>query len=706
MVMKLSALFVLLLSIRLSAVEAQATKPPLPPHDVITAENVSDIVPLMRLGRGRFSTPVYWTKDGNNFIVGGTLGIWVYDAQNPTAEPRLFDTHSTNIEELHLSSDEKLVIVSFCNHMSEQYVCGESVIQFWEIKTGIMTNEIKIDSRIGNITLSADQSKLAYIASELDLSATSDQYKYPKYIEKIYLMDAASHEELPFAYKGKVSRLIPSVKPDEILEMAKTEDGVLQLWNLMTGKHIADLGDFKGDIRYAILDISPDGKVMAASEGDGTNVRVWDIETGQALGNIQWTAPTNNDIPVSVNAFAFSQDGSKLAISEDLDRVEIWSMSNFKPEKAFTKDYSWRPSIDWSPNNQQMITADDYSLHLWDIDGGALRLVLDEGHRQEPTSVAFSPDGIHLVSGGGSVILWDIQSGKELRIFQSPTGGGYTSAIAYSPDGQLITATGEFTPGDGEDGGCECDVSVLNMWNAVTGDLAGRIFGWGGQGGNELGEAAFSPDGKYITIANPPTVWSTEHILKSDHVDVDKGEEIHKLFVDYEQGKKVDYSVDGKTVAISNTNGAIQFWDATTGIKQKSLNLGNGSIWDIAYSPDGRLFAASTSHIKTPEASETPPEYDNHIVKIWNVKTDQVVMELNGQLQAISAIAFSPDGKLLVSGSDDGSTRIWDVATGKQVGLLQVNDQVIWDVAFSPDVKLIATASRDGTVRLWGVPTN
>src|SRR5689334_8012185 len=70
-------------------------------------------------------------------------------------------------------------------------------------------------------------------------------------------------------------------------------------------------------------------------------------------------------------------------------------------------------------------------------------------HKGEATSVAFSPDGTQLLSGGGLPILWDIQSGKQVRIFQSQSGSN-PSEVGFSPDGQLVTATGKYSSEDSE----------------------------------------------------------------------------------------------------------------------------------------------------------------------------------------------------------------------------------------------------------------
>jgi WD40 repeat protein len=70
----------------------------------------------------------------------------------------------------------------------------------------------------------------------------------------------------------------------------------------------------------------------------------------------------------------------------------------------------------------------------------------------------------------------------------------------------------------------------------------------------------------------------------------------------------------------------------------------------------------------------------------------------------VTAVAFSPDGKLLATASDDGTARLWDPGTGQSVGQpLTRHTGAVYSVAFSPEGKLLATGSADNTARLWDV---
>ncbi len=109
-------------------------------------------------------------------------------------------------------------------------------------------------------------------------------------------------------------------------------------------------------------------------------------------------------------------------------------------------------------------------------------------------------------------------------------------------------------------------------------------------------------------------------------------------------------------------------------------------IYSVVYSPNGKTVITGSN---------------DNTARLWDVATGQQLHLLQGHTDLVSSVAYSPNGKTVITGSRDSTARLWDVETGKELHQLQGHTHTISSVAFSPDGKTVITGSWDGSARLW-----
>jgi RNA polymerase sigma factor (sigma-70 family) len=336
--------------------------------------------------------------------------------------------------------------------------------------------------------------------------------------------------------------------------------------------------------------------------------------------------------------------------------------------------------------------------------------------RQEAQTLAFSTDGLYVAAAGKTTRLFDVASGKLLRILPAPS-----NYVFFCPDGKtLITTPYGFSP-------------VLRFWDLATGKELRRLPVVGGAnfhpnwsadgklmafycfqdgkgpvvsfwdmdsgkevrtwvkplGGRSAIGLALAPDGSTVALREQSATYL---------FDVASGKELRRLDSPYGLGGQTletriaVFSADGKLLAATE-NGNVRVWETTTGKSVRHFNVAGKQASAVALSPDGRTLAAGAG---------------KGAVYLWDLSTGDLKHTLSASPPDLTVylLAFSPDGKRLATQAHGmQSIRLWDVASGRDLPALGAPATRVEGLAFAPGGKTAVTADAEGAVWLWDAAT-
>jgi WD40 repeat protein len=291
--------------------------------------------------------------------------------------------------------------------------------------------------------------------------------------------------------------------------------------------------------------------------------------------------------------------------------------------------------------------SDDHTVRLWSAVDGRRRDTL-VGHTSRVLAVTFGPDGRRLASASGDVLdarpgqllVWDVESGRRLMALEGAESA--LCGVAFSPDGAWLAAGGGQALSRHDD--------HVRVWDAATGALLHTLAGHE----NVVGALAFNPD--------------------------------------------------GGTLASGSADETVRLWEVATGESRAVLRGHRSGVLSLAYSPDGRLLASGGGSLLGLGADE---------IIVWDAERGEMVLRLVGHESPVFALAFSPDGQRLASGSGevptplgfrgpgDTTIRLWELATGEPLLVWNEERSGVWSLAFTPDGRRLVSGDDAGSVTLW-----
>ena len=420
---------------------------------------------------------------------------------------------------------------------------------------------------------------------------------------------------------------------------------------------------------------SPDGRRLASASGDGP-VRIWDPATGQETARIAHNA----------RSVAWSPDGARIASAGESGlEIRSWDPRDERRLGPVLRRPGHVTSLSWSPDGRRVAASSDDTnggsrrgwLTVWDATSG--EEVFRVASVSALWSVAFSPDGTRLATGGkeGIVRVYDAADGRECAA--SFAGCRVVSGLAFSPDGRRLHAAGWGMGG-------------IKVFDPAR-DPRGRGFH---VSDDQIGDLTFDREGLRVL----QVYWVHGELSAVDPVEGSERIERNLPVTDSRIWPRGDFafSRDGGRLAAPTRRdrAVVGVWDVALGRPVATLGRSGGTVTAVAFGPDAQSLAS---------ASLAGPE-GRPIVTLWHLPSGRAIRTFETGPGHVVALGFSGDGRKLAAGGGTtpgapGWVTAWDTETGAVLGTLDRVGMVMF-VAFHRDGDRLAVADHgESKVHLW-----
>jgi len=481
--------------------------------------------------------------------------------------------------------------------------------------------------------------------------------------ESVQVRQAADGKLLRSLAHKKVEHLYFSRDGAQLVTLSRES---LQAWQVADGKLLKTL-DYERVLRAAAVRQGGLWLVQARTRQSEPVIEVYDAQ--------DWALRAT--LPVS-GSFTLQPDGTRLFVYSNFPtpgRVEIFSLpagelvgemraggSIYRLVASPDNQTLAASIVDFSPSNQQTVGY----MKTFDSSGKELKR-LDCGIFCDPQQPVFAPDGKLLAVEGvssanglyiGTTFLFDPRTGERARTLRGPkTVAGSIEKVAFAPDAKsLVTLTGRSD-------------DAVRIWKVADGSLLGTLE----SGPEALNLGDLAPDGKQLAVYSDVGVTRLIH------------GQTGAAGVQFEKASEPRFSPRGEWLAVGDAAG-VRLVRAATG--ETLTNFPKNLVGPMIFSP-------------LEELGVFFKDFSAQLLKLPGGGFAGTLNATGKPNVRLTVGAFSPDGKLLAAGSQNGEVWLWQMAEKKQWQILEGHKFTVTVVQFSRDGKTLLTGSSDGGVRLW-----
>jgi WD40 repeat protein len=455
---------------------------------------------------------------------------------------------------------------------------------------------------------------------------------------------------------------------------------------------VADEKVADANLRLAALGIQGD-MINAQSEVfDGREI-IGMLKSIKAGRKLQELAVSPKKSSRQVNAEISKATGQVLIRLMNFNRFQESNIIKIPNENK--RSSSGFTSIEFSPDGQSFVAAahnnHNAGTKIWSLNGSLLKTVKTNEKYYGDYKVNFSSDGKTInhysdstyLSPDGKIIASRGQQdtielrnldGSLLRTIKSSNKG----EVNFSPDGKIIAITSsKYMDDNGR-------YILIELWTLdglllKTIKIDGSVY-----------DTKFSPDGKTIAITSNTGIEGHIELWNLD------GSLQNKIISKIGLINKLDFSPDGKIIALGGNNGTVELWNLNGSWKDKkpalitSKESNLGHVLSVKFSPDGKTVVASGDNGSS----------GHSIIKLWKLSSPHLTIE--SHKSSVGSIKFSPDGKTIVTGGTDGAAKLWDLNGSLLRTIKQGKNGYGGDITvrFTPNGKIIVVCRHDRITEL------